>query len=304
MTRWRSIAPVILGYEDVGGLLSAPFDFGQGVRLGPSPPLTAEDISGLSDFDKHEIANRQLAFTVDYEDGGKVDPQWKGRNERWRFQIAGYRVHYATLALWLTRRTPLSTRFLFHHSETPGGQLGHARVPDTWSPFFYSESDATAHLEAADLEVAKNRFRTLWKSGPTGVVGITVNLLLKTLSDREAVSRFAGIWTCIEALFGPDSPGETTHQLAERIALFLRGRSPAAFKLYCQIKKDYGVRSKVLHGMKITRVHERDFPEVFDRSEELVRIPLARILDSPDLLAQFNNAVTREQFLKRLPFTP
>jgi Apea-like HEPN len=301
---WRSIAPIGLAYRYSNGVLEEPFDFGFGLTLGPAGPLTPKDVDGLGESEMIEIGNRQLAFVVDYENGAEVDPDWLGRGERWRFQTAGHRIHYATLALWLTRKTPLSTQLIAHHVQNRDGVYEHARWPDRWMPYFYSPAQEKEQVTREDLEAAKVRFGNLYRLGPNGVVSITVNLLTKALSDSEAVSRFASLWTCIEALFGPKSPGETTHQLAERIALFLHGHSEQAFEAYRQIKDDYRMRSNVLHGMRFTEREEKGFPQVTDRTEEWLRIPLAKISDDTGLLVEFNDRDKREAFLKRLPFSP
>jgi hypothetical protein len=51
----------------------------------------------------------------------------------------------------------------------------------------------------------------------------------------------------MESLFATSS-SELAHQLAERMALFLSDEPDDRLRIYRQVKKAYGLRSKVVHG--------------------------------------------------------
>jgi hypothetical protein len=303
-TRWRSIAPILTSYEDQLDCLAQTFDFGLGVSIGPAQhwPISDEETDGFSAVDLFEVRNRRFAFIVDYADGTSVDSAWPSSKPRMNFQTAVDRIHYAILALWLTRITPLAIKFAFHHIERSPGEFGFARLPDVWDPFLCIVARAENHLQPGDLDVARSRFQVLYALGPHGSVAATIRLLMKTISDPEPISSYVLLWTCVEALFGDEeSSGEIVHKLAERESLFLQGRSDTVFDTYRQIKKDYDLRSKIIHGLRTQPKHEKEFPAALSRTEDWVRLPLQKIADSTDLAATINGT-GRQRFLERLPF--
>ena len=302
--RWRTIAPILTSYKDHQNCLAQTFDFGLGVFIGPVKqwPISDEETEGFSDVDLFDFRNRRFAFIADYGDGTSVDSAWSSSKPRMNFQTATDRIHYANLALWLTRITPLAIKFAFHHIERSPGEFGFARLPDQWDPLLCAEAQGGNHLCLGDLEAARARFQVLYALGSQGSVAAAVRLLMKTLSDAESISRYVLLWTCVEALFGEEeSSSEIVHKVAEREALFLQGRSAPVFDTFQQIKKDYNLRSKIIHGLRTTEKHEKEFPAALSRTEDWVRLPLQKIADSTELAAKMNGT-DRKAFLERLPF--
>ncbi len=115
------------------------------------------------------------------------------------------------------------------------------------------------------------------------------------------------MWVGLEALFGPDSSGETIHQLAERIALFLEDDISAARALYRAIKRTYGRRSKVIHGradglLRSDTERERvEAMQEFFQTAEWLRRAIKRIALDPEIRRVFASA-GRDQYLAELPF--
>lgn len=308
--RWRSIAPVLPIYRDEEMVLGEGFDFGRGVFLGPAEkwPVSAKEAERhlLGTPDRLDFQQREFAFAAEYENGTEIDPEWlraDPKRRKRRYETARFRIYYANLALWLTRITPLSVKYIFHQSEPEAGSgFVPSLVPDLFYPLLCSPAEAECHLQPGDLESAKTRFQNLYALGPEGTVATVVRLLLQTLSDPEPISRFAGLWICIEGLVGPIETNETTHRLTERLALFLYGQTDEGFTAYRQLKKDYGLRSKVIHGLRTTEKHEAEFPDSLTRTEGWIRLPLIKIADDPALASKFNGE-GRDDFLERLSFT-
>ena len=56
----------------------------------------------------------------------------------------------------------------------------------------------------------------------------------------------AMLWSGIEALFG--IKGELTYRLAAYIAALLESPGPARYELFCGVRKQYNIRSRIVHG--------------------------------------------------------
>jgi hypothetical protein len=66
-------------------------------------------------------------------------------------------------------------------------------------------------------------------------------------SARGLGERIASFCTAMESLFATSS-SELAHQLAERMALFLSDQSDDRLRIYREVKRAYGLRSKVVQG--------------------------------------------------------
>ena len=114
-------------------------------------------------------------------------------------------------------------------------------------------------------------------------------------------------WCTVSPLYWPDQPGETSHRLAERLALFLAQRGAEARDLYQDVKKGYGLRSKIVHGMRgIGGKGGKGLdPETGDRHlhevQEWLRESLCRILLCKASLETFSGK-GRDRFLNELAF--
>jgi hypothetical protein len=64
---------------------------------------------------------------------------------------------------------------------------------------------------------------------------------------RGLGERIASFCTAMESLFATSS-SELAHQLAERMALFLSDEPEDRLRIYREVKRAYGIRSRVVHG--------------------------------------------------------
>ena len=125
--------------------------------------------------------------------------------------------------------------------------------------------------------------------------------------QHHADIAFTLMWVGLEALFGPDDPGETAHQVAERIALVLESEPGAARSLFRAVKKSYGRRSTVIHGRadgllkKGTEQEREEAQKEFLETRLWLRRAICRIALDEKLREVFVGG-KRNGYLAELPF--
>lgn len=92
--------------------------------------------------------------------------------------------------------------------------------------------------------------------------------------------------TCFEALFSTDAQ-ELGHKLAERIACFLEAELTNRLELYRAVKKAYGIRSKVVHGVAGSPRLREALKDAASLCDEVARKVLVRILSDSTHRNQF-----------------
>ena len=112
--------------------------------------------------------------------------------------------------------------------------------------------------------------------------------------------RYPFFWMALEALFGPNDPGETTFKLCQRIGFFLGGDNlEIARDIFKKAKTCYGMRSRIVHG------RWKDDPNiagVMADTEAIARTALRHVLEHPNLLQVFMSK-DRDGFLDELVFS-
>ena len=109
-----------------------------------------------------------------------------------------------------------------------------------------------------ELDSARRIYSALWRLPREGAVWRAVRTLWLALISESPEARYLQLWTALEALFGPQDGAEITYRLAERIALFLHGRSSETAEIARRTKKAYSLRSKVVHGRSIENLKVDD----------------------------------------------
>jgi hypothetical protein len=94
--------------------------------------------------------------------------------------------------------------------------------------------------------------------------------------------KIAGYVTCFEALFCTD-PAEMSHKLAERVAFFLGENPTDRGAIFRNIKNAYNIRSKTVHGDKITKKLAEQASSIASICNDLVRKSLKKIFLTPGL---------------------
>jgi len=102
--------------------------------------------------------------------------------------------------------------------------------------------------------------------------------------------------TCLEILFSTDS-SEISHELAERVALFLGQTFEERKRIFNRVKGLYSVRSKVVHGDVFSKASLGRLREISLDADDLLRQLLRLILDSDELCALFEGSKeAREEY--------
>jgi len=106
----------------------------------------------------------------------------------------------------------------------------------------------------------------------------------------------------MEALYGSNSPQETTYRLSQRVAFFLgSNKSSEARKIIEIAKNGYGWRSKVVHGNRLSKLTTEESKRISYEAETLLRKTFLRILGDPEMISKFDGA-DREEYLDCLIF--
>jgi hypothetical protein len=104
---------------------------------------------------------------------------------------------------------------------------------------------------------------------------MAVRTLWGAVTEGWFHSRYAQLWTALEALFGPRDADMVTFRVSQNLAFFLANTLEERSPLFRDAKRAYGTRS---------------------------RIALLRILRNPAYLAAFDTAEHRDAFFERLVF--
>ena len=230
---------------------------------------------------------------------GSPDPNWKGKNPRGIQASVDEKFMLASVALWLAKPSRLTCGPVMHFGQK--GVSTSLRQAGTLKPILISTNDTQNELTAADVALASKlleaivalpRERTLWTA---------IRFLLSALTEKGWETRFVWLWVVLEALFGPDSPGETTYRLAQRIALFVGEENSEQERIFAATKQAYGWRSKIVHGRHLSRLTSEGSLELSANTEQAIRSALSKILLDKNRLTIFDGK-GRDTFLDGLLF--
>jgi len=304
MGTWLCVAPVApYMWDHPGGL---PIDMGSGVKLVSLPPWAVSDeaISVLSSRLQDKIRqSSNVALTVEYDANslGETDPTWGGPEPRSVQAAALEAIVNANLALWLVRPSAFGFEVAMHF-DRPGDPTS-CRSAFSIEPLKPGPTDLEEMLSIDDVLAACQVHSALQTLKPFSTVWMASRLLWKALTEATWEMRLLFIWVGLEALYGPDSGQETTHQLAERIALFLARDRVEARQFFRTAKSSYRMRSKVAHGNRIASLTRGEFGPILRNAETLLRRTLDKIVLDQEHLRIFCSS-RRDEFLSELIFQP
>ena len=299
MAEWHTVVP-LSNLELPEGM---KVEFAEGVVLGPKPDWVLKEkmIENCGKWDRTAVEEASAALTVVYEAAsfGDPDPDWPGPGRR-SIQNTKYDLCLlANLALWISRPSPASFRVLLHapkFGEEPMAQ----HVACGISPILCHPNDTGTRLTAEDLAVAARLHESLVSAFRKGSIWNAARSISAALQLNREDGRYLFFWVALEALFGPDSPGETTHKISQRIAFFLEKDRAKAKGVFMAAKKGYGFRSKIAHG---GWKEDEDGLTRMAEVEALVRRALLKILSDEELVKTFTaKGEKREAFLADLVF--
>ena len=85
------------------------------------------------------------------------------------------------------------------------------------------------------------------------------------------------------------------------MALFLEKEATKAQEVFKQVKAGYGWRSKIVHGLRVSKLKDGEADQLLNEIEELLRRVIVAIL-SEDTTAEIFDGKGREEFLDGLAF--
>ena len=302
-TRWLSFVPVHPNWHRPSDLI-LPFHFSPTIRYCAMPAwvhesdphdlLRAKLQEKLEDQDSHCIA-------VDYSADalGSPDPDWKGDQPRAIQETAYEQLSVLVFALWLARPTALSFNMVVH-AAAHGDIWVTRQIADADPLLALPDYSGDAHT-VADFLLAKQLFQILVSLPRDGNLRTAVNASIRALTERDWTLRFLVLWLVTESLFGPEDGREITYRLSQRVALFLEEDRDNARKLFTAVKESYSWRSKVVHGLRLSKLTSEKSHTLLTDLELLIRRSLMSVISSEDLRGKFDSK-SREEYLDALAF--
>lgn len=298
--------------------VSIDFDLGEGIRIDDTLSITnnKEHICKLTNSVnlKREIGGLEFRAMKDstalvYGFLSPIPPTDVSKLHR-TLADAMYLTQSFADSLWHLKDNCVSFEMGFLESQYQGRYSNVVSNFIHGAPFDSSGKRSVAEFSHAELERAKHIYSTYRKGQYfKSLEGLEpnkdnrllrVSLFLKAARNTTMLPIKVSFYcTCFEALFSTDT-AELSHKLSERTALFLGADGKERLEIFQNVKKAYGIRSKVLHGDKITS-------KLFDEAERLapicdsyLRSVSNKIIKSESLFERFGseNGLTDDYFLR------
>ncbi len=293
---WNLVSPI--SYKPTHGLqdgIHLPYTWDEKVTLMPNPEWVrdSETLKLMSTWQRERALEGELALVANYvpkEASFQPDLQ---EAEEW--------ILFVALAVWIVRPCDFTYEFVFKRSVDMTGNVAKniAQVART----YVDSSDADAVLRQIDLEASLPLFKRICELSRNGVTWVSLFAMWRGLSEKQIEFRTVLFWIALEALFGATQPGESTHKIAERMAIFLEKQPSKRLAMFKAVKDAYSLRSTVVHGMRSKKKNsiEKDIKRLY-LTQEWLRRSLQKILTDDGLLSQFESE-NRDEFLNKLVLT-
>jgi hypothetical protein len=300
MTRWFAIS-VPAGN---GSGLRLPVPLAPGITLHAAPAWLTDEQDWhveLGLLDREAVKEATTVFVAEYEADalGSADPNWTGRGPRSIQNSVDVSLALSSLALWIARPSPLACGIVMHFEAFRDEPV--LRSGRRLEPIIVSETEAKNELTDDDFQIAAPLATALVRMPRGGALWTAISMLLRSLPERQIEIRYLLHWVALEALFGPDSGGETVHQLSERIAFFLGTTPDEKRKHFATAKSLYDIRSKIVHGRVPKKFVGDASLHMIGETEQIVRLALRKILLDHELTSRFASDA-RNEYLAGLAF--
>lgn len=283
--------------------ITEPIELSHGVRIEPVPSWVKEEkaLKLLSWTDREHIRDAELTFAVEYEADalGSPDPEWKGAVPRSIQSTVAEKISLASIALWLAKPSRLTCGPILDFGRK--GDSASLRRAGSLRPVLIREDEDENVPTAQDFAQAGQLLDAILSLRRDATIWIAIRMLIPALTESVWESRFLWQWVMLEALFGPESPNETTYRLAQRIGLFVGDEPDDRRRLFDEAKQAYSWRSKIVHGLRLSKLTPEKAAELTTITEHLIRIALVRVLLTPEYVRQFDGK-GRDKFLDGLIF--
>ena len=288
MDAWMTACPLQVRFQDDSPAL--PVAVGEKVRLDALPVWLQS--GRVLDTIREQYGTQtadfaQLALITEYNAESLGDPVEEGSSTSKQDRALDL-VSLANLALWLARPAPIGFE-LAVHAELHDDEWALRKMFRTSRllPLAVNEREK---LSGDDLGSACTLANALTDLSRNGRVWMSIRYLWQALKQEWWEGRYALLWTVLETLFGPDSPGETTYRLSQRVALFLAQTKDEAGLLMRDLKKGYSWRSKVVHGASLDKLQPELSIDIMANLEGAVRESMLRILVDHSLIDLFDGS--------------
>jgi hypothetical protein len=301
--RWCTVAP--LHAWDIDVHLDEPVHLGRGVTLSHVPDWLTEEriIRHLSDYHREQlIHNIRFVLMLEYDADSLGDPdtEWQGQKPRSKQDRALELFQLANLALWLVYPSSIGFDFVID-LDCPANTWSFRHVSEVPRLIPY-ERDCDHQFIKRDLDLARELYGSLTDLPRDGAAWIAVHALWKALVAEWWEVRYLLLWVGLEALFGPEDAREITYRLFQRIAFFLASDRKEAQGLFKAATASYSWRSRVVHGMRLTKLSAKKSEEIMLEAEDFLRKTLNRLLRKHGLARTFSGK-EREHYLDNLIFS-
>jgi hypothetical protein len=201
--------------------------------------------------------------------------------------------------IWLIKDNSVNFDMAFlQYPEPQGTRIDKNYVSAVYSNCFGNRDKIT--LNRSELKLSREIFRERFSKEPVelqkgtrlqkgiGRVSIVFYFLQSARSNPDIAVKIVDYCTCFEALFSTSS-AELSHQLAERIALFIGESFQERRDIFNKIKEAYGIRSRIIHGdllspSKIDRLYS-----ISETCDNFLRRILYKIFSDRELSDIFSN---------------
>ena len=204
-----------------------------------------------------------------------------------------YQVELLEMCFWLHDNACVNDEIGFLYYADDGGFFVTSN--------YLSSRFSTSHAEFKDISLSRDRLRDVRKlfrsavtlpdtfkiERSTQLVKGTnrLNRCLFHIQAARATTDLALKVTCycsaLEALFA-SSQAELSHQLSERVAVYLASDAVNRKETFSKMKKAYAIRSKITHGDVVRASHVEAVAEASQFCDQILRTVVMRILESPE----------------------
>lgn len=200
--------------------------------------------------------------------------------------------------LWVIRDSSARSELLFLRSSRGETHSNVSLAPGTTNcigernPVQFSKEEISRAADQWDLDALIDEELDVPVGKEAGVVAATDVKMTQAVYFIQAARATAGIGTkianlctALESLLSSDDEKEgLSHKLAERVAWLLAGEKSEAdrISLYGEVKKMYGVRSSVVHGVRVKPSKAEQWESTARSADNIVRAVVRRLRSLPD----------------------
>ncbi|HKQ97643.1 MAG TPA: hypothetical protein VJV75_07205 [Candidatus Polarisedimenticolia bacterium] len=219
------------------------------------------------------------------------------------------------LCLWLVKDN--SVNFELGFLEYPHGHPAAALSSNTIAAYFTNAQGETrvTTFNADEIRRARDYYSKLFSADHDAFTVVRIERTLPRHYNRlhrltyyihsaraasDVGMKISQYMTCYETLFLTD-PSELSHKLAERVAYFVGTDGPERRSIYDDLKLAYSIRSKTVHGDRLSDRQANEASRLSTRCDSLLRTTLLKIVGSERLTGNFiGNSDALEDYMLKL----